>query len=99
MHFFRPIGITRRKLLGNITAAFIYIIVLSMCLLAADKLGMPHMFGYMFNGSLITFFLVSLYMNRNSFVNVKNSHLRYFLIIVLCMAITAVTGYISSLSL
>lgn len=84
----------RKNLLKNIMAALIYIVTLLLSIFIAEKFGKPYIFRYIFSISLILFFLVSVYINRDSFIHVKNFYLRYFLIAILCIAITLLLGYI-----
>ena len=84
----------RKNLLKNVKAALVYLVVLLSVVFAAEKFGLPYIFGYIFYASLIIFFLLSVYINRNSFMDVKKTILRYFLIELLCIAITLLSGYI-----
>jgi hypothetical protein len=84
----------RKILLKNIKATLIYFGALLLSIFVTEKSGKPYIFGYIFKSSLIVFFLVSVYINRNSFMNVKKIYLRYFLIAILCIALTLLLGYI-----
>ena len=75
--------------------AFVLLGTLLLSVLIAEKSGKLIIFGYIYKVSLVVFFLISVYVNRVSFVNVRNKYLRYFLIILLCVFITLLFGYIA----
>jgi hypothetical protein len=85
----------RKNLFDNMKVAFALLGALLLSVLIAEKSGQIIIFGYIYKVSLVVFFLISVYMNRTSFVNVRKIYLRYFLIILLCSSITLLFGYIA----
>lgn len=84
----------RKNLLKNIKVALVYLSVLLLSVVVAEKVGRLFIFGYIFKASLIILFLVLVYVNRNAFVHVKKNYLRYSLIAILCLSITLLLGYL-----
>lgn len=85
----------RKDLAKNIKVAFVFLVVLLLSVLIAEKSGNIFIFRYIYKASLVIFFLTSLYVNRSLFINVKKNYLRYFLILILCSSITFLFGYIA----
>lgn len=85
----------RKNLFKNIKVALVFLSVLLISVFIAEKSGEIVIFGYIYKASLVIFFLISVYINRDSFVNIKKNYLRYFLIVLLCSSITLLFGYIA----
>ncbi len=84
----------KKTLLINIKGALIYLSVLLICTFLLEKTGKMFIFGYIFKPSLVIYFITSIYLNRALFINIKNAYIRYLLILIVCISITLLVGYI-----
>jgi len=89
------ISFMRKSLSKNIKVALVYLSILLLSVFIAEKSGKIFIFGYIYKASIVVFFLTSLYVNRDLFMNVKKNYLRYLLIAILCSSITFLFGYIA----
>ncbi len=73
---------------------FIYLCSILSVILIAEKSGKIFYFGYVFKASLIILFLISFYLNRDLFKNIKNKYLKYFFLFFLSSLMTLLLGYL-----
>lgn len=85
----------KKIFIKNGGVVLLYLSSLLLFTLFINKIGMTYFFGRIYYVSLIMLFLASVYINRNSFMNVESIYLRYFVTGVFCVVLTLVLGYIA----
>lgn len=80
------------NLFKNITVVLVCLALLLIFVFITEKVGQQFLLQYTFRLILVVYFITSLYLNKNMFINVKNIYVRYLLILVLCALVTVVFG-------
>ncbi|PKN37178.1 MAG: hypothetical protein CVU62_11280 [Deltaproteobacteria bacterium HGW-Deltaproteobacteria-2] len=80
------------NLFKNITVVLVCLTLLLIFVFITEKFGQQFLLQYTFRLILVVYFITSLYLNKNMFINVKNIYVRYLLILVLCALLTVVFG-------
>ena len=78
------------SILKNVKIILIYLIILLVLVFFAEKLEKTFLLEYI-KITIVIYFINSLYLNKNMFINIK-TNIRYILIIILCASMTALFG-------
>lgn len=80
----------------NIANAIGCLVLVLLVIFAVEKLELTFFFiKYLLTIFLLVYFLVSLYVNKDAFKNIKIVYLQYLFLILLCLLMTVVYGFIA----